>query len=220
MKRFSQLALLLVFVSFTVHAASYTQNFNTYSNGAVSANPGWVDGVGQCQISSSQVQGRGSGTDPSGCAVYYNGVSFNATASTKITIGTGIAPLRYTQVYARLTSGGNGYSVATDTHNYFISVTTAWSGSDLTLNTGGGTTGTFGTDLVAGDVLEIRTSGSTISIVVNNVVVNTATDSTYSAGGYAGFGFYNDLFFVDNFEASDSGGSSTGLSKILQQHEH
>lgn len=195
--------------------ATYNDAF-PYGAGPLADNAGWDNavGVGLNVTGSNTVIALGLDR-----ANLYTGTAFGADQECAADIVSGLGSSDYAIIYARSAGADGtlaGYRASTNGHNYYISRVTAGSGTDLTLNTGGGTEGTFGVDMSDGDKFGIRCVGTTISMLVNDVVVNTATDATYSSGA-VGIGTFSTSLTFDNFEAADvgGGGGSTPRNMLL-----
>ena len=86
---------------------------------------------------------------------------------------------------------------------YNIFQVTNNSGTALTLNVAGGTTGTIGRALVSGDRIMALRSGSTIYFFLNGVMIDNSTDSTWQGGG-TGMHLFSNTNVWDNFACGDT----------------
>jgi len=185
-------------------AALFTDNFNR-ANGAIGAN--WSQLGAAPTIASNQC------ALPSTDALsYWNGGTPAADCYVKATfvnIGTN-AGTNYTAILLRLnTTSFNWYQVIFSTD------------ADARIRRfDGGVGTTLGAAFAlpsAGQVVEFRAVGSTLSVYYDGVLQTSRTDSTYTGTGRAGFSGRGTTLRLDDFEAgepvsgSPAAGSATGI---------
>lgn len=110
--------------------------------------------------------------------------TFHNDQYSKATYFSAAVGSKYLQVAVRLTGAGatlNGYQITTDSANWFLSkITAAGTATNLTTGTSA---------MTAGDTLEIKAVGTTISAYHNGTLLGSVTDSSYASGS-AGIGGY------------------------------
>ena len=178
-----------------VPPSSFTDDFNSYNDGALDGQGPWVDILGSFTVVSNAVQ-VGSG-DEAGSMV---DLPFNDNQYAKSEIAN-IGNNRFIGVAVRCASNGNYYGLYADNNEIYVFRATSSTWVEL---------GGVGQSVSGGDILELRAEGSNLTCLLNGVPISgigtdgVVVDSTYSSGniGICGYDGHS-TSQIDNFEGGD-----------------
>lgn len=159
-----------------------TDNFTRSNTSTLGAN------YTACGASSGASMGISSNTAIGGSSQstmnIWTANTFHNDQSSIVTYFSAATGTSYLIASARVTGAGatlNGYQLSTDSSNWYLSKITNGSTTDFSSGT---------LTMVAGDTLEIKCQGTTISGYHNSTLLFSATDSTYTSGS-PGIGAFN-----------------------------
>jgi len=170
--------------------AVYQDDFNRSNSTGLGAN--WTDILNGFNVNTNVAKPRVADLN---CTQYSAG-SLGNNQYCKAVLGgyTGQSDV-YIGVCCRLDASGNGYAlfVSSNEAGFRISRLNAGANDDIA---------TAAFTFVDGDVIELRVSGTTLSVYFNGTLYNSYTDSTYSSGK-AGVFSYLANGSLDSWEAGD-----------------
>lgn len=190
--------------------ASYSDDFNAYSDGPLANNAAWENTIGGgLEVFSNQVaEDPGSGFQASSVAAAT--ASFGNDGEAEVEIAT-FSNFDFCGIGYRTSTNNGYYAYAGDGEYVLVSVTGASTETEI---------GTNATSPASGHVLKILCSGTTISVELDTgggfTEIISVTDSDHSSG-QPGM-YYNrqnaNASRLDNFSAADSAGSGPTLDSV------